>query len=84
MLVLPGMDTGGEGRGAIHVFLKDGSAWVYDTTIAHRSGGLDLDLGDDFGHSAALSPNGNVLFVGAPNDDTGGERQGCCISFYKK
>ena len=76
-------DTGGEGRGAIHVFLKDGSAWVYSTTIAHRSGGLDLDLGDDFGHSAVLSPNGNVLFVGAPNDDTGGENRGAVYLFTK-
>ena len=64
-------DTGGEDRGAVHLFNKHGTQWIYHSKIAEGSHGLTLSNGDHFGTSTALSSDG-TLVVGALGDDTGG------------
>ena len=65
-----GDDTGGENRGAVHIFTKHESTWKYSTKIAHDTNGLTLTDGDLFGTSLALSPtDGTTLFVSAVNVD---------------
>ncbi|HXB65432.1 MAG TPA: hypothetical protein VNV42_11215 [Solirubrobacteraceae bacterium] len=53
------------GSGAVWVFARAGSTW---TQQAELTGAGELDVGH-FGAGLALSPDGNTLAAGAPNDD---------------
>ncbi len=61
-----------EGAGAVHIFTRGENSWEYEIRIGDSTHGIDLGIGDSFGDSLALSPDGNTLFVGTPGDDTGG------------
>jgi len=50
------------GRGAVHVFERDGSRWQHVQEIINPTNGL----GGDFGHSVAL--RASTLVVGAPHE----------------
>ena len=76
-------DTGGDGRGAVYLFTKNGTQWTYHSKIAHGSNELTLAINDWFGSSAAFSPDGTTLAVGAYGDDTGGENKGAVHLFTK-
>ena len=56
---------------AVYIFTKDGDSWSYASVIDNTHVGLNLDSGDKFGSSIALSPDGTVLYIGATADDTG-------------
>ena len=66
-----GDDTGGENRGAVHLFTKNGGTWTHSVKIDNSFAGLTLADVDNFGSSAAFSSDA-ALAVGALGDDTGG------------
>ena len=78
-----GDDTGGDNRGAVHLFTKISDIWTYNTRMAHGSNGLILADDSWFGSSAALSTDGTTLAVGAYGDDTGGTNRGAVHLFTK-
>ena len=51
-----GDDTGGDNRGAVHLFTKNGDTWTYSTKIADGTNELNLTNNDYFGilHSPLL------------------------------
>jgi len=59
-----GGDAGGY-IGAVHVFRRRGMTWVQQARI----GPPDLEIGDRFGFSVALSGDGSILAVGAVSDE---------------
>ena len=64
---VPRDDTGGLNRGAVHFFTQSGNTWSYSSTIDNTFTDLSLEDYDNFGISVALSPDGNILAVGAEN-----------------
>ena len=78
-----GDDSGGTDRGAVYLF--DGlnsigfSSATMQVKIADGFSGLTLSDNDFFGHSVALE--GDVLAVGASQDDTGGTDRGAVYLF---
>jgi hypothetical protein len=52
--------------GAVYIFGRSGNAWVQEALI--KASNTDAD--DRFGWSVALSGDGNILAVGAPNEDS--------------
>ena len=61
----------GSDSGSVHVFLFDGSAWM------QRGQCLFGEIpGDGFGGSVALSSDGNVIAVGANQNDGNGDNPG--------
>jgi len=78
-----GDDTGGSGRGAVHVLLLNADGTVKSSTkiASETNGGPTLTNGDNFGRSVtgAGDLDGddiNDLIVGATSDDTGGSARG--------
>ncbi len=65
-----GDDDRGEKCGAVFTYRFDGGEWLLDQKIVPE----DVAAGDWFGFSVAL--HGNLLAVGSPRDDTGGESSG--------
>ena len=78
-----GDSTGGNYRGAVHLFEKTGITWMYTTKIAHGTAGLSLSDNDNFGNAVALSNDGTLLAVGAYRDNTGGDYRGAVHLFQK-
>jgi hypothetical protein len=64
-----GNDTFSEiyGKGAVYIFERDNNE-IRQTAYLKPS---NTGLGDDFGSSLALSEDGSLLAVGAPNEDSG-------------
>jgi choice-of-anchor B domain-containing protein len=60
-----GTVTQGSGRGAVHVFRREGEEWRQHSRVAPG----DLAAGDNFGGAIAL--DGDVAFVGAPSKAAG-------------
>ncbi|MFO0554475.1 MAG: hypothetical protein U0271_39195 [Polyangiaceae bacterium] len=54
--------------GVVHVYLRTGSTWSAEATLAASDGAP----GDDFGGSLALSDDGTLAVIGAPNVDLPG------------
>lgn len=51
--------------GAVYIFVRDGNTWRQQAYLKARN----ADIDDFFGSSLALSHDGNILAVGAPNED---------------
>jgi len=57
--------------GAIYVFRFDGTNWSQEAYVkASNTAMLDGDVADEFGHSVALSADGNSMAVGAIHEDS--------------
>jgi len=54
------------GNGAVYIFTRSGSTWTQQAKLLAS----DLDSSDSFGSSVSLSTDGNMVVVGAPNEDT--------------
>lgn len=66
----------GVGRpGVVVLYKRVGTSWVQKSTISAS----DKEEGDAFGSSVALS--GDYLVVGAPDEDTGGDKAGAAYIF---
>lgn len=68
---VPTPDTGDvdpTNEGAAYVFTRTGSAWTQDAVIKPAQ----VDSGDIFGHSVAVSDDGSLIAVGAPLEDGAG------------
>ena len=76
-------DTGGNNRGAVHTFAKNGTVWIHNGKIAHNTNGLTLSNLSEFGSAIALSFDGTALAIGAYADDTGGGNRGAVHIFTK-
>jgi hypothetical protein len=62
---------GGLSAGAIYVFRFDGTNWSQEAYVkASNTAMLDGDVADEFGHSVALSADGNSMAVGAIHEDS--------------
>ena len=55
--------------GAVYVFVRTGGNWSQQAYIKASNTG-DVDDGDTFGYSIALSDDGTTLAVGAPSEDS--------------
>ena len=84
--------VGAEGRtslatnttGTVYIFTKDNNdSWTKSGEITHDADSLPLAAGDKFGSAAALSSDGNTLYVGARGGDTGGDNRGAVYIFTK-
>ncbi len=58
---------GGADAGSAGVFVRSGSGWAHEATLLAASGAA----GDQFGWSAALTPDGSRALLGANRDVTG-------------
>ncbi|MFV8751447.1 hypothetical protein ACNOYE_12960 [Nannocystaceae bacterium ST9] len=73
----PGSAIGGEiveaepQAGAVHVFRREGEDWWQLGYVV----GSNTNAGDQFGTSVALSGDGSVLAVGAPQEDSGADSE---------
>jgi hypothetical protein len=64
--------------GAVYVFTRNGETWSQQAYVKASNTGRPADPndpndwgdGDQFGHSVALSGDGNTLAVGAPSEDS--------------
>ena len=78
-----GDDDGGTNSGAVYLFVDSDNDknWSEETPtkISNALSTLSLDSGDTFGRSVALA--GNVLAVGADEDDDGGTNRGAVYIF---
>ena len=71
-------------HGAVYIFTKDNNDnWTKSGEITHDADSLPLATNDHFGSAAALSSDGSTLFVGAREDDTGGDNRGAVYVFTK-
>lgn len=61
-------DVSATSRGAVYLFARTGLAWTQQAYIKPSNTSTGYDL---FGHSVALSANGNTLVVGAPGESGG-------------
>lgn len=63
------LDNSAEESGAVYVFRRAGSVWTQQAYVKAS----DTGAGDLFGMSVALSGDGTVLAVGAPDADSGAD-----------
>jgi hypothetical protein len=59
-------DNAASGSGAVYVFTRVGASWAQQAYVKASNTGM----GDGFGRRVALSGNGNLLAVGAANEDS--------------
>ena len=59
-------DIVGYNSGAVYVFTRSGATWSQQAYVKASNTGV----GDYFGSSVALSADGDILAVGAPNEDS--------------
>ena len=55
--------------GAVYVFVRRGTTWRQQTYLKASNAG-EVEEGDTFGFSVALSGDGNTVAVGAPSEDS--------------
>ena len=55
-------------QGAAHVFVRSGTTWSYQSKIVPN----DIQIGDSFGDSVAISDDGDTIVVGASSKLSGG------------
>jgi len=70
-------DEGASASGAVYVFLRAGAAWSQQAYVKAAT----PVASDDFGRSLALV--GNLLAVGAPNEDTTASNSGAVFMFTR-
>jgi hypothetical protein len=56
-------------RGTAYIYIRSGTSWYYQTELIPWNGAA----GDDFGHSVALSADGNTALIGADNAPANGK-----------
>lgn len=64
-------DNSAAGAGAVYVFVRQGDEWSHQAYLKSSN----VEAGDGFGRSLTLSGDGNILAVGAPNEDSNGTEQ---------
>ena len=57
-----------QGAGAVYVFIRKGNAWAQQAYVKPSN----IDAGDMFGYSVALSADGSTLAVGSFDEDSSG------------
>ncbi|MCH8963267.1 MAG: FG-GAP repeat protein, partial [Bacteroidetes bacterium] len=72
-----GDDDGGDGAGAVYVFVRQGQTWTQQAKLIASDAGED----DSFGRAVAL--DGDYLLVSAPGNDEQGERTGAAYVFKR-
>ena len=72
-----GEGTGGYNAGSAYIFAYDGSSWTQEAKIQAS----DIQAGDYFGYSVAMSGDGTKVIVGANLEDTGGSDAGSAYIF---
>ena len=70
-------DTGGSQAGAAYIFTRDGTTWTEQQKIQAS----DIQAGDNFGYSVAIS--GDTVVVSAYAEDTGGNEAGAAYIFTR-
>ena len=73
----PDHEGGALGSGTVYVFEFDGESW----SETEKLGAGDPGIGDHFGESLAF--DGSRIFIGASNNDDGGESAGSAYVFAK-
>ena len=70
-------NNGAVSSGAVYLFARSGSSWSQQAYIKAANPGHPTDEnGDEFGYSVSLNAAGDVLAVGAPQEDSGGSGVG--------
>jgi len=64
-------DTGGDNAGAAYIFTRSGTTWSKQQKIQAS----DKEVNDLFGHSVAISPDGNSAIVAAIYEGTSGTQK---------
>lgn len=68
-IVVAGLPQAGNNDGAAYVWAHDGSSWNQVQRLTPEQASPSFDGNSQwFGQSVAISPNGNVLAIGAQND----------------
>jgi trimeric autotransporter adhesin len=61
------VDNAASGAGAVFLFTRSGNDWSNEAYVKASN----TAAGDQFGHALALSGDGSILVVGAPQEDSG-------------
>jgi len=72
-------DTGGTDAGSAYIFTRSGTTWTQEVKIQSS----DIQAGDYFGRSVSISKDGDIVIVGAREEDTGGSGAGAAYVFIK-
>jgi hypothetical protein len=64
-----GADNAIPQAGAAYVFVRRGTSWTQQAYLKASNPG-DMEDGDTFGYSVAISGDGNTVAVGAPSEDS--------------
>ena len=76
----PYHDTGGTNLGMAYIFVRPTAVWQTATEEVKLTAS-DGEGGDHLGWSVALSGDGQLAAVGAPNNDAGGDNRGAVYLF---
>ena len=72
--------SGGLPTGSAYVFSRTGGSWTQDTKLTPE----DIDWGDRFGQSVAVSGSGTTTIIGAPEDkEPNGDSSGSAYVFSR-
>ena len=74
-----GQDTGATDTGSAYIFTRSGTSWTQQAELTAS----DAQASDNFGHSVAISGDGDVAIAGAPYEDTGGNVAGAAYIFTR-
>jgi len=69
--------------GRVYVWTRSGSTWSSETIIEYDDADADLDSGDRFGSSLALTDDGNTLVIGCFKEDQDGSNTGGVYVFTR-
>ena len=72
-------DTNGSNAGAAYIYTRSGSTWSQQQKIQSD----DIEAGDEFGISTALSGDGDTVIVGAKFEDTTADKAGSAYIFTR-
>lgn len=67
-------------RGTAYIYIRSGTSWYYQRELTPWDGAT----GDDFGHSVALSADGNTALIGADNATSNGKATGGVAYTFKR
>ena len=67
------------GAGQGHIYVRSGSSWTYQATVAAS----DAQYNDQMGYSSSMSDNGVYCVIGAWREDTGGSDSGAAYVFSR-